>query len=480
MIRRETRRVLRAHAEGRTPAVHVGRSGPDEQEAARRLRAHVGRLVACRRAWAHRLFDRLARPVLGGLRHVDLDEETLRTLRLLAARGPLVFLPAHRSYIDSLVLDSVLRDAGLDAPWRLAGDNLAFWPLGPLGRRTGTIFIRRDFGTDPTYHAAVRCCLADLLARGQSLEWFPEAGRSRTGRLRPLRSGLMRLLVAAYRDSGAADVYVVPVSITYDSVPDTEALAELASGAAKVPESLRAVRRYLAAFREAGPRKAWLGFGTPVSLRELDEGAPNAWSVVRVLMRRVEAGLRATTRVTPESLLAMAFPADAHGERTACDADTLAERVSALLDFAAARRIPVGRPVDVQDALETLVRARVLVRVPGGYMVSEGRERVLAYYCAVAEHWFMPRAAAELVAAGAVSAQRISELLTPVDANAGPDLAATRKALLRSIEAEVAAMGDGGWEKQPVLLAPRLLGPILQACDDEADADADADADVRN
>lgn len=442
-----------------------------EREFARRRREHAEGLVACRRAWAQRLFDRLSRPVLGNLRRVDVDGESLRTLRLLAARGPLVFLPAHRSYIDSLVLDSVLRDAGLDAPWRLAGDNLAFWPLGPLGRRTGTIFIRREFGTDPTYHAAVRCCLADLLARGQSLAWFPEGGRSRTGRLRPLRSGLLRLLVAAYRDSGAADVHVVPVSITYDSVPDTEALAELATGAAKVPEGLRVVRRYLAAFREAGPRSAWLGFGTPVSLRELDEGAPNPWSVVRVLIRRVDAGLRATTRVTPESLLALAFPVDGHGEHAACDADVLAERVSALFDFAAARRIPVGRPVEVRDALETLVRTRVLARVSGGYVVAEGREQVLAYYCAVAGHWFMPRAAAELVAAGAVTSQRICELLAPEEASAGPDPAAIREALLRSIEAEVAASADEGWEKQPVQLAPRLLGHVLEALDGDAAAD---------
>jgi glycerol-3-phosphate O-acyltransferase len=453
LIRRQTRRVLRRHADGRAPALRAGRSALSPAEARRRLHRHIARLVACRRGWAERLLGLLARPVLRGLRRVDADEESLHTLRLLAERGPLVFLPAHRSYIDSLVLASVLRRAGISPPWRLAGDNLAFWPLGPLGRRSGTIFIRRDFGADPSYHGAVCCYLADLLSRGQSLEWFPEAGRSRTGRQRPLRSGLIRILVAAYQDAGIPDVHVVPVSITYDSVPDTEALTEQDAGSVKQPEGLRVVNGYLRSARTTGPRSAWLGFGTPISLRELTADGPKPWETVRSLMRRVAAGLRDATRVTPESLLALAIPADL---RAPHDAAALARRVEALLEHAATRRIPVCRPVRIDEVLEGLVRTRALALGPCGFTVPAGRERMLAHHRTVAEHWFMPRAAAELVAAGAVTPRRIGVLLAPLDASPATD------AFVRKVESELVGLVDG-WEQQPFLLAPRLLGPVFEA-----------------
>jgi glycerol-3-phosphate O-acyltransferase len=453
MIRRQTRRVLRGYADGRSSALRAGRSGLSPTEARRRLHRHVAGLVACRRAWAERVLGFLARPVLRGLRRVDADEESLHTLRLLAERGPLVFLPAHRSYIDSLVLASVLRRAGISPPWRLAGDNLAFWPLGPLGRRSGTIFIRRDFGTDPSYHGAVCCYLAHLLSRGQSLEWFPEAGRSRTGRQRQLRSGLIRILVAAYQDAGIADVHVVPVSITYDSVPDTEALTGQDAGSAKQPEGLRVVNGYLRSSRTTGPRSAWLGFGTPISLRELTADAPKPWETVRSLMRRVAAGLREATRVTPESLLALAVPADPRAPR---DTAALARRVDALLEHAVIRRIPVCRPVRIDEVLEGLVRAGSLALGPGGVTVQTGRERMLDHHRTVAEHWFMPRAAAELVVAGATTPRRIGVLLAPLDASPATD------AFVRKVEAELAGLADG-WEEQPFLLAPRLLGHVFEA-----------------
>ena len=364
-----------------------------------------------------------------------------------------MFLPAHRSYIDSLVLASVLRDAGLDQPWRLAGENLSFWPLGPIARRSGTIFIRRDFGFDPAYHLALRCHLADLLARSQSLEWYPEAGRSRTGRLRRLRTGLPRILVAAYLDSGAADVHVVPVSIVYDASPDMESVTELDAGAAKQPEGLRALTHYLRAAGTTGPHSAWVSFGEPLSLRELIDEAPTEWSAVRTLTQRVAAGLRDATRVTAESLLALAIPPD---PREPCETAVLGEQVLALLDYAATRRIPLCPKTRIEDALEGMIRTRILSLGPTGFTVGEGRQRMLAYHRGVAEHWFLPRAAAELVAAGAVSPNRISRLLAPLDTSGAT------AAFEQRVEAELTMLADG-CAQQPFLLAPRLLGPVFEA-----------------
>ncbi|WP_034270916.1 1-acyl-sn-glycerol-3-phosphate acyltransferase [Actinospica robiniae] len=410
------------------------------------------RLAVRRRPWAEALLAALTRPLLRHLREVQVDDSALRALRELAERDPIVFLPAHRSYLDSLVLARALGKAGFALPWRLAGANLAFWPLGAIGRRSGMIFIRREFGTDPAYHAAVRSCLADLLVRGHSIEWYPEAGRSRTGRLRKLRPGMPRLLVAAYEESGIEDVQVVPVSVVYDSLPDMEAVTAEDAGAIKRPEGLRALIAYLLATRTLGPRRAWMTFGAAVSLREVTRDAAGEWGAARVLTRRVAAGLRDATQVTAESLLALVFSAS-DGEPIGA-ADLLMQS-GVLVEYARQRRIPLCRRCPIESALDGLVRTRVLTRQADGYRVTPGCERILAYHRNVAEHWFLPRAAAELVADGVITAKRIRTLLAQAD---GFEL---------RVEAETSAL-DGGWERQPFLLAPRLLGPILAAYYDVA------------
>jgi glycerol-3-phosphate O-acyltransferase len=461
VTRRETRRVLRAYAGFDRPAAPAGRSGRTEQQAWRQVRDHLDGLVACRRTWAQWLLALLTHPVLGRMRRGEVGQESLDTLRRLADRGPLVLLPAHRSYADSLVLAAVLRDAGIPRPWRLAGANLAFWPLGPLARRSGTIFIRRDFGSDRSYHLAVRCYLADLLARAQNLEWYPEAGRSRTGRVRAIRNGMLRLLVAAYVDSGIDDVHVVPVSIVYDVSPDMEAVVDEDAGALKRPEGLRALMHYLRAGRTLGPRCALPAFGEPISLRELSLAATNEWDTARTLAQRVAIGLREATQVPTESLLALVLAADEaepRDTRPPRSAAALAEQAQALLEHAAARRIPVCRPLRIESALDGMVRTRALIRGPAGFAVRDGRHRFLAYHRNVVEHWFLPRAAAELVATGDATVDRVGELLAPLHA----PWASPSDTFERRVEAELAALGDG-WEQQPFLLAPRLLGPVFRA-----------------
>lgn len=381
-----------------------------------------------------------------------MDEAALLALRGLAERDPIVFLPAHRSYLDSPVLAQVLRKAGFARPWRFAGANLAFWPLGAIGRRSGMIFIRREFGSDPAYHAAVRTSLAELLARAHSIEWYPEAGRSRTGRLRKLRPGLPRLLVAAYAESGIEDVRIVPVSVVYDSLPDMEMVTAEDAGAAKRPEGLRALIRYLRDGRTLGPRRAWMTFGESVSLREVTRNAAGDWGAARVLTRHVAAGLRDATKVTAESLLALVFSASGGDPISASDVNA---QVGQLVEYAATRQIPLCHPLSIDSALDGLVRTRVLTRHADAYRVTPDRERILAYHRNVVEHWFLPRAAAELVADGAVTTRRIRTLLAQTE---GFEL---------RVEQDLAALG-GAWERQPFLLAPRVLGPIFAAYYDVA------------
>ena len=126
---------------------------------------------------------------------------------------------------------------------------MSFWPIGPLGKRAGLIFIRRSFGDDQVYKLAVREYFGHLVAKRFNLEWYIEGGRSRTGKLRPPRYGLLHYLVRALEDGRAEDVTLVPVSITYEQLQEVGAMAAEQGGGAKSAEGLGWLAGYVRAQR---------------------------------------------------------------------------------------------------------------------------------------------------------------------------------------------------------------------------------------
>ena len=153
-----------------------------------------------------------------------------------------MFLPSHRSYVDPLVLADVLADHDFPRNHVLGGDNLRFWPIGPLARRAGVVFIRRSFGDDEVYKLAVREYFGFLLAKRFNLEWYIEGGRSRTGKLRPPRYGLLGYVAEAVEQGRVEDVYLVPVSITYDQLREVSAMAAEQAGRRRRPRAWLAGR----------------------------------------------------------------------------------------------------------------------------------------------------------------------------------------------------------------------------------------------
>ena len=65
----------------------------------------------------------------------------------MSLKGPLVFLPCHKSHIDYLILTWVLFQYNMQTPLIAAGKNLSFWPLGPIFRSGGAFFIDPDIDT---------------------------------------------------------------------------------------------------------------------------------------------------------------------------------------------------------------------------------------------------------------------------------------------------------------------------------------------
>jgi glycerol-3-phosphate O-acyltransferase len=149
---------------------------------------------------------------------VEVDQDSVENLRRVSERYPLAFLPSHRSYLDPLVLRSALYDYGFAPNHVLGGLNVGFWPIGPVARRSGVVFIRRSVRDQPVYKLVLRSYIGYLIRKRFNVEWYIEGGRTRTGKLRPPRYGILNYLVQAYRDGGVDDVLLVPTSIVYDQL----------------------------------------------------------------------------------------------------------------------------------------------------------------------------------------------------------------------------------------------------------------------
>lgn len=152
---------------------------------------------------------------------IDVDQEGIARIRQESKEKALVLLPSHKSHIDYLIVSYAFNEANLPLPLIAAGDNLAFFPVGPIFRRAGAFFIRRSFAGDALYPIVVDAYVRRLIREGYPLEMFLEGGRSRTGKLLAPKFGLLKMVVSAALAEPQRPVCFVPISIGYERVVDS-------------------------------------------------------------------------------------------------------------------------------------------------------------------------------------------------------------------------------------------------------------------
>ncbi|EGR2797800.1 glycerol-3-phosphate 1-O-acyltransferase [Vibrio navarrensis] len=203
-----------------------------------------------------------------------LNINNAATVRRLAQDGhEIVYVPCHRSHMDYLLLSYVLYHEGMVPPHIAAGINLNFFPAGPLFRRGGAFFIRRSFKGNRLYSTIFREYLAELFAKGYSVEYFSEGGRSRTGRLLPAKTGMLAMTIQAMLRGLNRPVTLVPVYIGYEHVMEVATYAKELRGKQKEKENASLVLRTLRKLRNFG--QGYVNFGEPIPLNQyLNEHAP--------------------------------------------------------------------------------------------------------------------------------------------------------------------------------------------------------------
>jgi glycerol-3-phosphate O-acyltransferase len=456
--------------------------GLTEQEAMERTEEDLNSLVASMNPIAVDLLSNTLRPLHAYAWDVQVDTAGLDRLRALNREQALVFLPSHRSYADSLLLADVLAKHDFPRNHVLGGDNLRFWPLAPLARRAGVVFIRRSFGDDAIYKLAVREYLGFLLAKRFNLEWYMEGGRSRTGKLRPPRYGALAYVAEAVARGQAEDAYLMPVSITYDQLREVSAMAAEQAGAAKRPEGLGWLAAY-ARGQLARIGTVYVGFAEPISLRAAlppdgPEGDEDAW---RLALQKVafEVAVR-INRVTPVTATALVTLALLGVRDRALTLGQVRGVLEPLRDYLAERKLPHSREIldtdaGVQRVLGALSQQKVVTIYAGGeepvYAIERGQHMVAAFYRNSAIHHFLDRAVAELVLLSP-PADRWDEAMRLRDQLKFefffPDKTAYRAVLQAELDRldpgwETVADGRAVLERSNLLVANRVLRSFLDA-----------------
>ena len=331
---------------------------------------------------------------------VFVDEEGLRRAAEASKKAPLVLCPTHRSHVDYLLVSHVLLERGITPPLVAAGSNLSFWPIGPIFRRGGAFFIRRSFKGDKVYGAALSAYVRKICRDGYTQEFYPEGGRTRTGRILQPKYGLIGMEIDAWVAGARDDLNFVPIAIDYAKLIEAGSYAREMAGGEKQKENLKGLLKTPAILRSRWGQ-VHLQVDEPISLATFarargfdprNHTPDEKRDLVRALAHRIAYGMGRVQTITSTALAAAALLGH---HRRGCSAAELQARIALL------RRLAKGRgarfsaliesapddPVAPGPMRETLAAfakdGHVTIREVDGetfYQVQEEARSFLAFY----------------------------------------------------------------------------------------------------
>jgi glycerol-3-phosphate O-acyltransferase len=444
---------------------------------------------------------------------IDYDEYQVAAMRVALETHPAVLLFSHRSYIDGAVLPVAMQENRLPPVHMFAGINLAFGVMGPLMRRSGVIFIRRNIGNDPLYKYVLKEYVGYVVEKRFNLSWSIEGTRSRTGKMLPPKLGLMSYVADAYLEGRSDDILLQGVSISFDQLHETAEYAAYARGAEKKAEGFGWLYNFIKAQGERNYGKIYVRFPEAVSMRQhlgpphgpiaADEGAKRL--ALQKMSFEVAWRILRSTPVNATGLVS-ALLLTSHG--VALTLGQLHRTLQDSLDYLERKRTPVSTsalrlrtPEGVRAAVDALSNGHPVTRLDGGrepvWRIAPEHEHAAAFYRNSVIHAFLETSIVELALAHAghaegyrveafwAQAMRLRDLLKFdfyfADSAAFRDNIAEEMAWNQDWEAHVAA---GGAEIDAMLFAKRplmsdaMLLVFFEAYAIVADVLRDAPADI--
>ncbi len=370
--------------------------------------------IACKQSPA---LIRLAEYVVGWILNtmfqgVSYNEEGLRHIKSMAQKGPIIFVPCHKSHVDYLMLPYLFYRNNMAVPYIAAGANLSFWPLGPIFRAGGAFFLRRTFRGNVLYSKVFAEYIHRLLIEGFNIKLFIEGTRSRTGKLIMPKLGFVSILLNAYKNGACEDLVFAPIYIGYDRVLEEKSYLHEIEGGKKEPESFLQVisaRKFLR--NRYG--KVYIKFHPTISvnqllaasgsnLSEMTNKAQNA--LCRNLGHRIINAINQVTVITPHALTASVL-LNVPKERLSYD--DLMQQIDNYLQHLTLQNADIADTLlmdhvhAVENVLRDYIGRKLISRVDGRktgplndaqFAVNVSRRPVLEYYKNNCISFFVPAA----------------------------------------------------------------------------------------
>ncbi|RJR32063.1 MAG: hypothetical protein C4576_30940, partial [Desulfobacteraceae bacterium] len=320
---------------------------------------------------------------------IEVEHAGVAIVREWARKGPVIYVPSHKSHIDYLVLNYVLHEHYTHIPRIAAGQNLAFWPMGHIFRKCGAFFIRRSF-RDPLYVEVFNRYIKALLEDGHPIEFFIEGGRSRNGKLVFPKKGFLSILLQAHKEGYCEDLIFVPAAIAYDRVLEENAYLKEIAGEKKEKENFRQILK-ARGFLKRSYGKIHIRFAPPFSLKEYlsHRSGASPQEIRQSLALELVQAINSVTPLTPLSLLATAILAN---HRRGFFSSELLGTVKTLMAFLKKQRVLLTSSLsDVERAtsetLALLLKWRILESIEDEqsteepfYYLDEEKKVQLEYY----------------------------------------------------------------------------------------------------
>jgi glycerol-3-phosphate O-acyltransferase len=346
-------------------------------------------------------FVQIAEKLLGRVWNRVYDGVNLNhagTLKEVSEGNEVVYVPCHRSHMDYLLMSYIIYHQGYALPHIAAGLNLNIPVIGRYLRKGGAFFIRRSFGGNALYTVVFMKYLAAIMARGHSLEYFIEGGRSRTGRLLHPKTGMLSMTVRSFLRDPVRPVVFVPVYFGYERIVEANTYISELSGAPKKKESWLDLLLSLRVLRERFGT-VHVNVGEPIRLNDLLDAQLPSWrdqrfdddtrlpavnALVGELALGIMRGINAAAAVTPINLLATTLLASPRG---ALPESALLRQLDLYLKLL--RVWPYGPRVTVTDATpaeivvygESLkLISRVHHKLGDVVKMSDESAQLIAYY----------------------------------------------------------------------------------------------------
>jgi len=240
-------------------------------------------------------------------------------LQKIAEGNEVVYVPCHRSHIDYLLLSYAIYYKGYAVPHVAAGINLNMPVIGRFLRKGGAFYMRRSFRGNALYTMVFMKYLGLMMARGHSIEYFIEGGRSRTGRLLQPKTGMLSMTLRSYLRDPRRPIVFLPVYFGYERLVEGKTYIGELSGKPKAKESVLGMLRALPALRQRYG-KVHVSFGEAIHLDEVlgrlapgqqrgipekQERPPWLAQAVEELAGRIMTNINAAACVAPINLVAL-------------------------------------------------------------------------------------------------------------------------------------------------------------------------------